>query len=390
MAELSIPDQGQRDELARVLAHAFGMHDPQTQVQWFEKAGHDNLRVWADGPVKAGLFYVPMGQFFGGASVPMMGIAGVGVRSDALRQGHATAMMSAALREMAERGYGISTLYASTLSLYRRVGYEPAGSRFIARLRPQDIPIDETGLHPRRMEDSDHGRIKALYDEHAAAMHGHLDRGPYIWPRLLGVRFGVPAHGLLFEDDDGVLQAYVAYRKHQSPGFRSDIEVTDWFATTPLGHRQLWSSLRNQGTMCREITLPSAPCDPAYLTLPDPHFELTLFENFMVRIVDVGVALRSRGYPAHVEATLDLEIIDEHLPNNAGRFQLHATGGRGQLEPGGTGALRLDARGLASLYTGFAHPAVLAQTGRLQGTADALRTAAALFAGPIPWMREMF
>lgn len=241
MAELVTPDEDQREQFARILQHAFAIADVEGQRKWFASAGHENLRVWIDGPVKAGLLIVPMGQYFGGAAVPMMGIASVGERSDALRRGHATEMMAATLREGAARRMGISTLYASTLSLYRRVGYDAAGCRFLARLRPQDIPIAASQLHPRGMEPTDDARMKSLYDAHASRTHGFLQRGSYIWPRLVSERFGVPAHGLLFEDDDGQLQAYITYRKHVTPNLHHRIEVADWFATTVQGHHHLWT-----------------------------------------------------------------------------------------------------------------------------------------------------
>lgn len=80
----------------------------------------------------------------------------------------------------------------------------------------------------------------------------------------------------------------------------------------------------------------------------------------------------------------------EVLTANAGSWQLRVQDGRGSVEPGGPGSLRIDVRALASLFTGFADPWTLAQTGRLEGTPEDLRAAAAVFAGPLPWMREMF
>lgn len=390
MGDLRIPDAVEREEFSQILQHAFAAR-PSDVLGWLEAAGHEELRVYRDGRVRAGLIYVPMGQFFGGQSVPMMGIAGVGVRADDLRQGHATAMMTQALRESAERGFALSTLYASTMSLYRRVGYEAAGSRFLARLSPNEIAMSRAELLPvQRMEPEHREEIQALYDAHAAKLAGHLDRGPYIWPRLLEARFGAPAHGLLVRDDRGALVGWIAYRKHAAPGGYSRIEVTDWLATTPQTHRRLWTVVRDQGTMCREVELPTAPHDPAYLALPDPHFELRLLENWMMRIVDVPAALRARGYPPGVTATVDFEVEDEVLPANAGTWRLRIEHGQSRVEPGGTGSLRIHVRALASLFTGFADPWTLAQTGRLEGNAADLQAAAAVFAGPLPWMREMF
>ena len=47
---------------------------------WLEAAGLDNIRVLeASGTLGAMLIVIPMGQWFGGRSLPMAGIAGVTV-----------------------------------------------------------------------------------------------------------------------------------------------------------------------------------------------------------------------------------------------------------------------------------------------------------------------
>lgn len=60
----------------------------------------------------------------------MLGIAGVAVGPEARGLGIAAAMMAEAMREAERDGFAISTLYASTLGLYRKAGYEVAGHRF--------------------------------------------------------------------------------------------------------------------------------------------------------------------------------------------------------------------------------------------------------------------
>ena len=60
------------------------------------------------------------------------------------------------------------------------------------------------------------------------------------------------------------------------------------------------------------------------------------------------------------------------------------------VKPGGEGRLQLDVRGLAPLYTGYLSPQALRAAGLLDGPEADLRSAAAAFAGPVPWMREGF
>jgi len=98
---------------ARVLAHSFARTETET-AQWLARHARSDLRVLTDtgnGRVVAGLILIPMGQFFGGRSVPMHGVAGVGVAPEARGQGAAAELMRCALREMPAAGFPISGLY---------------------------------------------------------------------------------------------------------------------------------------------------------------------------------------------------------------------------------------------------------------------------------------
>ncbi|HTE49389.1 MAG TPA: GNAT family N-acetyltransferase [Kofleriaceae bacterium] len=387
------PNADERGALLEIIGHAF-LVVPDDCTAWFERAGHENLRVIRRrGEVLGGLVLIPMGQYFGGRSVPMTGIAGVGVRLDAQRRGVATALMRNTVGELAEAGVALSALFASTRSLYRKVGYEAAGGRFLARLTANHIEIDERSLELRRVGDreGDLDLVRAFYREHTAHQAGHLDRGPYVWHRLAGERGGARAYGVLAEDERGALEGYLLYRKVAPAMPLQRIEITDLLAITPRGWRRLWAFVRDLSTrVVEEISFYTAPDDPALLVHPDPRFPVQLSETWLLRVVDARAALVARGYPVGLRAELQLEISDPLLPRNAGRFWLRVADGAAELEPGGAGRLRVDERGLAALYAGFADPITLARLGRLEGEPADLAAAAAVFAGPAPWMREMF
>jgi predicted acetyltransferase len=386
-----VPDDAERAEMHEVLCHAFGVSQGSERT-WLELVGHDNLRVLR-GPdgVRACLGVVPMGQYFGGRSLPIEGIVGVGVRSDWLRRGMASELMRRALRAARERGAAASTLFASTWSLYRGVGYECAGERHMAKLSPTLAPsFRDPPLPVRRATSDDMPAVQALYRSLAPSHAGHLDRGPYVWPRLCGVRLEVAAQGLLIDDDEG-LAGYVYYRKHPISGNeRHRVEVTDACARTPAAWRRIWTALGDLGTMVDHVELPTAPHDPMFLHHPDPRFRMQLYESWMLRVTDVVAMLEGRGYGPGVAGCVDLRIDDDVLPEQAGAWRLEVEAGQGRLTRGGSGSLRLDARGLAAWCTGFASPHTLVQLGRAEGPRELLDLAGALVAGPMPWMREGF
>ncbi len=108
--------------LSRMIALAFG--GPVESVkEWLTKAGLHEVRLLREGSVDvACALRVPMGQFFGGRSVAMMGVAGLAVAPEARGRGLATRVMQEFLREAREEGVPISALYLATLPLYRRGG----------------------------------------------------------------------------------------------------------------------------------------------------------------------------------------------------------------------------------------------------------------------------
>ncbi len=384
-----IPSEAQQRQLGEILGQAFSVKLEQ-EIVWFKALGHKNLRIIrSDDEVLGGLGLIPMGMFVGGRSVPMCGVAAVGVRQDILRKGVASKMMRAMLEEAADDGFAISTLYASTFSLYRRVGYESAGSAFKAKLLAREIPFRETTLSARIATPDDLPTVHDLYRRVACTRSGFIDRGPYIWPRLTAERFGVPAYGVLFEDA-GEVEGYVYYRKHSIPGHRSDVEVTDVCATTKRGWARAWTAMRDLGSMVEHITVPTAPNDPMHLLFPDPRFTTSLYENWLIRICDLPKALQARGWPAGAKLSLELDIDDDVLERNAGRWQVEIEGGEASVRRGGSGGVRLHIRALAALYTGFASADTLAAVGLLEASDAERRAVSAAFAGPAPWMREMF
>lgn len=379
------------DDFASMHGHAFAFEKPDT-LAWLDAAGRDNIRIVVrGGRVMAGLAVVPMGQFFGGRSVPTFGIAGVCARADVQRQGMAKFLMRQALLEAAKSNVPLSTLYASTKSLYRGVGYEMAGSHFRTRFGPVELPqfAVEPGLRLREIEDADLPQVEALYLDVARTQPGQLERGRYIWDRVRGARFGIP-QGILVEGDEGI-EGYIYYakRKHER-GFRHAVVLVDLVGRTPRALRRLWSFVRGLGSMVECIDWFSEPADPAFMILPDPRFGLQLVENFMLRIVDVPAALTARGWPTGIGSRIDFEIEDPLIESNAGAWTMTLEDGRASVHRGGTPRARLSIRALASLYGSFASSDALLQIGELEADEETRRAIDGAFAGPRAWCRDMF
>ena len=81
---------------------------------------------------------------------------------------------------------------------------------------------------------------------------------------------------------------------------------------------------------------------------------------------------------------------DALLRDNARRWVVEVADGQAHVREGGRGALSLDVRGLAALYTGHLSGADVRVAGLGDGSDADLATATALFAGSAPWESDFF
>ncbi len=384
-------DDAELSALLDVLARVFNF--PREYANHYvEHLGRENMRVLrADGVVAGGLAQLPMAQYYGGRSVPMAGIAVVGVSPAARSSGGATALMRATLEDLRARRIALSVLYPATVPLYRRVGYEFAGSRYEIRLILRQLHLRDRGHAIRPITDADAAAVEAIYEKHARNTAGFIDRSAFIWRRVRAPRWE-PAEGYLAVNPaTGEAEGYVYYQRKESPEAAYLLQLSDIVALTPAAGRRLLSFLADHRSMADLAIYAGSACNPLIRLLPDRASPVRLFDHWMLRLVDLERALEERGYPAGLAAEIHLEVADDVLAANSGRMVLTVTDGRGSVREGGRGEIRVDIRGLAALYTGHATPWEVAAAGQLTAIAEApLALLAAAFAGPAPAMPDFF
>ncbi|MCY0987701.1 GNAT family N-acetyltransferase [Nannocystis sp. ILAH1] len=380
---------GDRSAVVRNLALAFGATHESIE-SWMEFAGFDNLRVLRDGERPAAcLLQIAMGQYFGGVSVPMLGVAGVAVAPEDRGRGHARALMHAFVPEAAAAGWPLAGLYASTHTLYRGVGFEHAGYRFRHTIPFAQLAARETRGRVVPLADDDRPEVRACHAAFGALHDGALDRGPYIWHRIHKFR-GVEYLGFGARDDDGRLAGYLYLHQSQRSLGVFDILLSDLAFTEAWAGRRLIEFLANFAMAGVDLVFHGGPTHPLFELLPQQRQRSELLDSWLLRIVDVPRALAARGYSPAVHADVHLDVDDPLVPANHGRFVLRVQGGQAVVEPGGRGDLRTTARGLACMYSGYATPAQAAVLGLVSGEPAVLRAAAGVFAGGTPWMSDMF
>ena len=293
MNTLTAATDAERVALADLLSHAFAFPAADAPV-WFERAGHDHVLAWREGgALVGGLITIPMGQYFGGVSVPMEGVAGVGVAPEHRANGAATRMMQALVRDMRARGVALSTLYPATVPLYQRAGYERAGGRWRTAVRPQELPTrHDPLLRVVTLPSVGEGETRALYEAHCRLRNGPLDRGPYLWSRIQSpVRMTVRRMGV--EGPDG-LEGYVVVSHVAKDGHDTEVHVVDAVAATARAADAILATLGAYRSLALEVRWHGGPHDTLTQRLRDRRHAVTLADFWMLRLVDVPRALALR------------------------------------------------------------------------------------------------
>jgi predicted acetyltransferase len=390
--------EADQDALADLLSHGFGF--PRDDAKgWFARPG-TALRVYSkkgESALSGGLLEIPMGQFFGGRSVSTMGVAGVGIANEVRGRGLGAKMMIAMLRDARSQGFALSSLYPATLALYRRAGYERAGSHFAGSFDPRnfevprvpDVTITEIknasseGLPPN---------LRALYRSDATRATGYLDRGEYIWSRVTNPR-GLLTTKTFAAAHNGKLEGYVV-TSHQMGNDESKITVTDLVATTKRAANAILRLLIEYRSLATVVKWKGNPSDLFTSILPERHYQFAVTDSFMIRVVDVGLAITMRGYPRFASGTVTFDLDDTGLPENSGSYAVTLEDGKAVVTKSNkqAGGLRvsINERGLAALYSGYSSPHTLAAAGLLEADEDALVTLGGWFSGPYPSTPDFF
>jgi predicted acetyltransferase len=319
----------------------------------------------------------------------MLGIAAVAVAPEARGRGLARRIMQEALVEIHEDGWPISCLYPSTQSLYRQVGYEQAGHRFMTRVPLAQIDVRDRQDRLVALDESHQPAVLACYEAFASSLDGWLDRGTFGWlavrerrgERYSGFGIGSREH----------LDGYTFFTQRVRPETgRHDLVLSDVAFRTPAAGRRLLGFLADFATIGDDLVFAGGPHHPLHWLLGQQRHTVTFKNYWMLRMVDVPRALAARGYPPGLRARVSLEVNDDLIGANHGRHVLTVEDGRGHVEAGGDGSVRIGVRALAALWSGFVTPAQLRLVGAIEGTGDATAALGAAFAGGTPAMSDMF
>ncbi|HYI72986.1 MAG TPA: GNAT family N-acetyltransferase [Skermanella sp.] len=376
------------DRFLLLFRHAFASTANGTR-HYVETVAPENFRVMRrNGAAVAGLGMLDMKQYFGGRGVPCRGISAVMVEPGERGRGTGSRMMAAMLEETRAAGFPISTLYPATRPLYAKVGYASAGDRITYRLPFGVMRGLRPDPSPELMTSAVRSTLEVMQAQRALRTNGLLARCELLWQRALDSA-AKPLDTWLIPGADGP-EGYVTMGP-KSPD--RTLHVEDWAALTPRAGKAILGFLAGWHSQAQAVTWAGGPEDMLIRLMPEVGATIASWEQWMLRVTDVAGALTARGWPTGVRAGLTFDVTDPLLSDNGGRYRLEVDDGKASVERlGGSGnadiALGVDA--LATLYTGHLAPRTMADLELLQASEPALDTAASLFAGPKPWLSDMF
>jgi predicted acetyltransferase len=383
-------DEKERAELESILVESFGT-DGMPWTTWMERLGHENLRVVTEGgAIRGGLGFYRFAQQWRGRAVPMIGLAGVGVAPAARGTGLARAFLVSTLREARDEGVPLAALYASSVAVYRSVGFEQAGTTIrwsapIASLPRGAAELACEPFDPSALFAAEGATLRALYEARAARWSGHLARTDAIWKRIALPYKGTP-RGYRFGPADAP-EGYVVYT--HEPGHKAlefSIVVRDLVLATPRATARAMALLSGTRSLATELRWLGCATDPMLSLLPEQSATPIEHSRWMLRILDPARALSLRGYARDGRA--ELAVHDPLLGDVA--LSLEVKDGRAAVRTIDRAALRVDVRALAALYAGAIHPSTLAVMGLVEGPAEELDALARLLTDRDPWLCDWF
>ena len=345
----------------------------------------------------------------GGGLVPTAGVTYVAVLPTYRRRGILRSLMRRQLTDIAAKGEPIAALWASEAPLYWRYGYGRATTQASFRFRRGEgalsavAPVDPALRLRITDPQAAAAELAKVYDHALANQSGFPTRNDAWWDRVFfdpeEDRGGLsPLRCVLAEDDSGP-RGYTLYKGKggwDDDSFLPDsrLDVHELVATDPAAGAALWHDVLGRD-LVTEVTARLRPVDdPVLFQLLDPRRARPVVHDALwVRIIDVPAALSRRAYSCPVDVVLD--VTDELLPDNAGRWRLRADGPDGGARCERTAEpadIALDVRELAAAYLGGTRLGTLAAAGLVTQSRPGTiaRLSAAMSWDPAPWCPRIF
>jgi len=350
-----------------------------------------------------------------GGVVGAGGVTFVSVLPSHRRRGILSAMMRHQLADIAARGEPVAALFASESVIYGRYGYGCASSQLSLTIRRGEGALKPgaaggagAGHRSAQLRAGSPAELRPelakVYDAALPHRPGMMARDERWWQAILDdpefVRRGMSPLKCLLAGDDSGPRGYAVYRTR--PDWDDDglpygtLSVRELIAVDGAATAALWADLLTRD-LIGEVAARQRPVDDPLLDMlaDRRRARAYLTDGLWIRLTDISAALRSRRYCCAADVVL--EVTDELLPANAGRWRLQCPGladdAAASCERTTAAAdIVLPVAALGAGYLGGVRLSALATAGLVtEHRKGALATlSAALYSDPAPWCPSMF
>lgn len=409
------------DEYAAFYAvgeHAFNSSGPSEAAREHERVTLEFERTLAafDGtrPVGTACAY-SFQMALPGTMAPVAGVSAVSVLPSYRRRGILSSLMRRQLADIGDGNEAVAALFTSEPGIYGRYGYGIASmhARFtIRRDEGRLVPLGPAGqdsadrdgdLQLRQVEPGTaRTELAKVHDQAVPGRPGMLARDDRWWQAALHDpeywrKGGSPLRCVIAEDAAGA-RGYALFSVHPTWDEHAiasgTLSIRELISLDPAATVALWGDLLSRD-LVGEVKARLRPVDdPLLYLLADIRRARTqLADGLWIRLVDVGRALAQRQYAREVDIVI--EVSDELLAGNAGRWRLQAGPAADGASCGRTSApadVVLPVQSLGAAYLGGTGLGALARAGLVAETRPGAvaELSAAMSWDPPPWSPMIF
>jgi predicted acetyltransferase len=350
-----------------------------------------------------------------GRMAPVAGVSAVSVLPSYRRRGILSSLMRRQFADIQDGHEAVAALFASEPGIYGRFGYgmaslhakftilrgesqmiPPAPARLAGADRDGDVQLRQAEPEAARAE------LAKVYDQAVPGRPGMLARDDRWWnAALLDPEYwrqgASPLRCLIAEDAAGargyaLFSVNPTWDEHGIPN--GSLNIRELVSLDPAATAALWADLLSRD-LVGEVKARIRPADDPllYLLADIRRARAQVTDGLWIRLIDVGRALAQRQYARDVDVVI--EVADELLPGNAGRWRLQADPAAGGASCERTSApadVTLPVQSLGAAYLGGTRLGALARAGLVAEARPGAvaELSAAMSWDPLPWSPMIF
>ncbi|WP_432979230.1 GNAT family N-acetyltransferase [Dactylosporangium sp. CA-233914] len=364
--------------IAHVRREAFGLTtepDPESTYRLTSEPGRNHV-VEQDGRIVGVVGTFTRDLAVPGAVIPAAHVTGVVVSPVHTRKGLLRRMIIEQLHAAPE---AIAVLWASEGRIYQRFGYGLASHNVTMRADRRELSLrvpQGPGTLRSGIPSELWKQLAEVYSRVLPSHPGWSSRDEKWWKHLTSDpadrREGATTtRAVLYENPEGVVDGYARYRIRpgwDDNGPKQEVDVVEVVAATTEAYAELYRFLLRVDLARSLVQSHSSIDEPLFHMVDEPRaLGGKIGDGLWLRITDLPRALTARRYAAPLDVVL--EVTDEIMESNAGRWRLRAGAGGALVNctpADGDPDLTLGIADLGAAYLGGSRLGALHLAGRIQ------------------------